>query len=167
QRFLDAVGADGAADERVHFGRQLGAVLGAEADVVGVGPAAPWTHAHVRRLNGGRGSCQTFSPRRALGRQAAGRPLRLDGRAKARYLHPARGTVAKLVRQGTANPSYAGSTPAGASTLPGEKSAHFSSGGGRARTARFARIGPLFGRCFSVRGTPRDQRRERAGVAKP
>src|SRR2546421_2931096 len=43
---------------------------------------------------------------------------RLDAGENSRYsLGPLAGTVAKLVRQGTANPSFPGSNPGGASTL--------------------------------------------------
>src|SRR5438132_12021882 len=43
---------------------------------------------------------------------------RLDAGENSRYsLGPLTGTVAKLVRQGTANPSFPGSNPGGASTL--------------------------------------------------
>src|SRR5207248_9400018 len=69
---------------------------------------------------------------------------RLDGAGNSRYsLGPRRsGTVAKLVRQGTANPSFPGSNPGGASTFRGENT-QLSEGEGRGPgTPRSVRLCP-------------------------
>src|SRR5204862_235648 len=62
-------------------------------------------------------------------RAARARTRLLDGVRESRYsLGPLAGTVAKLVRQGTANPSFPGSNPGGASTPPAEHAHDFRGG---------------------------------------